>query len=62
MAPTSHLMSYKIIGYDHNVTEFNRISDIIGPSNKKIKVVFDCVSIYAFGLTNQLHGKAADVM
>lgn len=55
-------MSYKIIGYDHNVTEFNRISDIIGPSNKKIKVVFDCVSIYAFGLTNQLHGKAADVM
>ena len=31
-------------------------SDIIGPSNKKIKVVFDCLSIYGFGLTTYVTG------
>ena len=45
-------LSYKITGCAHDVTEPGQLSDIIGPSNKKIKVVFDCVSIYAFGLTN----------
>ena len=31
-------------------------SDIIGRSNKKIKVVFDCLSIYGFGLTTYVTG------
>jgi len=35
-----------------DVTVFDPNRDIIGPSNKKIKVVLDCMSIYAFGLTN----------
>ena len=52
LVSTLSLMSYKMTGRTHDVTEAGQLSDIIGPSNKKIKVVFDCVSIYAFGLTN----------
>jgi len=44
-------MSYKVIVPHPHVTVSDRISDIIGPSHKKIKVVSNCLSIYAFGLT-----------
>ena len=45
-------MSYKKIISRQNVTVQSKAGDIIGPSNKKIKVAFDGVSIYGFGLAN----------
>lgn len=52
MAATFNVMSYKTMACICDVTEFDGLSDIIGPSNKKIKVVFYRMSIYALGLTN----------
>ncbi len=44
-------MSHKVIVRSQYVTVFRGISDIIGPSHKKIKVVSNSRSIYAYGLT-----------
>ncbi len=41
-------MSYKVIIRHSYVTVSDGIGDIIGPSHKKIKVVSDCLSIYAY--------------
>ena len=44
-------MSYKVIVRHPDVTVSDGSGDIIGPSHKKIKVVSNCLSIYACGLT-----------
>lgn len=44
-------MSHKVIVRRQYVTVFRGIGDIMGPSHKKIKVVSNCRSIYAYGLT-----------
>ncbi len=43
--------SYKIITQSQSVFESKRISDIIGRSHKKIKVVLAPLSIYGFVLS-----------